>query len=117
MHNFRELKVWQKARELVKDIYQVTEGFPLNERYGLISQIQRSAISVPSNIAEGAGRDSKKEFNRFLDIAMGSLFELETQVILSFDLEYISNDTHNELTTKIKDVQKMLYGLKNSIKI
>lgn len=78
MHNFRELRIWQEAMEVTKVVYKVTAKFPIDERYSLTSQINRSAVSIPSNIAEGAGRNSDKEFNQFLGIALGSAFELET---------------------------------------
>jgi len=117
MHNFRELKVWQKSRELVKEVYLASENFPLNEKFCLTSQIQRSVISIPSNIAEGSGRNSQKEYKRFLDISMGSCFELETQIILANDLDYIKIDKYNELINKIQEIQKMLYGLNKSINI
>jgi len=91
MHKFKELKVWQKARILVKEVYLITRKFPSEETYGIISQIRRSAVSIPANIAEGCGRNSDNEFNRFLDIANGSAFELETLFTLSCDLEYVTD--------------------------
>jgi four helix bundle protein len=90
MHKYKELIVWQKARILVKDIYILTESFPNSEKYGITSQIQRAVISIPANIAEGSGRGSNKDFSRFLDIAIASAFELETEIILSYDLIFIS---------------------------
>jgi len=116
MHDFKKLKVWQKARQLVKDIYEVTKNFPKEENYGLTSQIRRCVISVPSNIAEGCGRSKKNDICRFLDIAQGSCFELETQVILSFDLDYISEDDVKVLWNKIDEVQKMIDGFSKSLK-
>ncbi|MCK5169128.1 MAG: four helix bundle protein, partial [Bacteroidales bacterium] len=89
MHNFKELIVWQKARKLVKEIYLILKSFPEDEKYGIISHIRRASISIPANIAEGAGRNTDNDFGRFLDIANGSSFELETLIILSFDLEYL----------------------------
>ena len=86
MHNFRELKIWKMGIEIAKSIFQLTRGFPVEERYSLTSQLTRSAISIPSNIAEGCGRKSDKEFNQFLSISLGSAFELETQVILAYEL-------------------------------
>ena len=83
IHNFRELKIWQKSVSLCKLIYEVKADFPTEEKYGLRSQMQKCAISIPSNIAEGSGRVGKKEFQHFLSIANGSAFELETQLILS----------------------------------
>jgi len=116
MHNFKKLNVWQKGRDLVKKIYLSTKKFPKEELYGLTSQIRRAAVSIPSNIAEGAGRNSEKEFSRFLDIANGSAFELETQIILSFDLEYITETEMNSILNLIEEIQKMIYGLKNKFK-
>jgi four helix bundle protein len=92
IHNFKELLVWQKAMDLVVFIYHLTRAFPIEEKYGLISQVQRCAVSIPSNIAEGSGRVSKKEFQHFISIAMGSSFELETQVILALNFNYISKE-------------------------
>ena len=88
MHNFKELDVWKKSRILVKDIYLLLANFPDVEKFGIISQMKRAVVSIPSNIAEGSGRSSDKEFVRFLDIALGSAFELETQLYLSFDLSF-----------------------------
>ncbi|MEX1262311.1 MAG: four helix bundle protein [Balneolaceae bacterium] len=91
MHNYKELKVWNKSVNLATDIYKQTKNFPKSEIYGITSQIRRSAISISSNIAEGAGRSGKKEFKHFLNISNGSAFELETQIIISKKLEYISD--------------------------
>ena len=91
MHNFKELKVWQEAMSLAKDVFVITRNFPSEEKFGLTSQINRCSVSLPSNIAEGAGRQSDKEFNQFLNIALGSSYELETQLLLSNDFNYIRN--------------------------
>ena len=116
MHNYKELKVWQKARELVKFTYQLTKKFPKEEIYSLTSQVRRSVVSIPSNIAEGAGHTSKKEFSRFLEIAYASTCELDTQIILSYDLEFISQTDLNESNNYIEELQKMLNGLLKSLK-
>ena len=92
VHNFKELQVWQKSMELAEFVHQLTSSFPKEEKYGLTSQIQRCAVSVPSNISEGSGRVSIKEFQHFISIAMGSLFELETQVLLASRFNYISTE-------------------------
>lgn len=115
INNFKELQVWQKAMDLAVFTYQLTGYFPKEEKYGLISQIQRCAVSIPSNIAEGSGRISKKEFQHFISIAMGSSFELETQVILASRFNYISEGQLNEFTAMIAPVQKMSFGLYNSL--
>jgi len=112
----RDLKVWQYSIELVTEIYQITRNFPKSEMYGLGNQIQRSAVSVPSNIAEGAGRNSVKEFSYFLSVAMGSLSELETQIIISKNIHYLDEIQFDTLMTKLIEIRKMLIGLKKSIK-
>ena len=115
MHNYRELKVWQKARAMVKDIYLVTENFPNDEKFGLTSQIRRCSISIPSNIAEGSGRATKKDFSHFLNISLGSAYELETQVILAYDLRLMDQKTSNRLTHQIQEIQKMIIGFHRSL--
>src|SRR4029079_9171478 len=97
MHDYRKLRVWQDSVELVKEIYLVTKTFPREEKFGLVSQINRAAVSVPSNIAEGAGRNTKREVRNFLGNANGSLYELETQLIISNDLAYLRKDTLNKI--------------------
>jgi len=103
---FQELRVWQVSMELVEDIYKVTSTFPDIEKFGLISQINRCAVSIPSNIAEGKGRNGDREFKQFLYIARGSLFELRTQLELARRLNYLKSDEN--LRNKIFEVQKML---------
>ena len=115
MHNFKELRVWREAIELAKLVYKATALFPQDERYGLKSQINRAVVSVPSNIAEGAGRGSDKEFAQFLKIALGSAFELETQLILAESFGFIKEVMYSELTQKNEGVQKMLNGFINML--
>jgi len=110
----KDLDVWNAAMELVTNIYKLTKSFPKDELYGLTSQMRRSAVSVPSNIAEGAARKSKAEFIQFLYIALGSLSELETQLIISKNLNY--SKTINGFLSKITDIRKMTFGLIKSIK-
>lgn len=112
-HNFRELKTWQKSRILVKDIYIITRTFPKEEMFRLTSQMKRSAISIPSNIAEGCGRGTIAQFNHFLDIAKGSASELETQVYLAFDLGFIKKEPMEKINSDIVEIQKMIQGFKN----
>ncbi len=114
-HNFKELKVWQNSRQLVKNIYLATAEFPVGEKYGLTSQVRRASISVASNIAEGSGRSSDKDFSRFLNLSLGSAYELETQLILACDLELLSNDLFENISKDLKEVQKMLHGLIKSL--
>lgn len=114
-HNFRELKVWHKARHLVKEVYLTTQSFPKEELYGLTNQIRRCAVSVPSNIAEGCGRNSDNQLSHFLDVAHGSSCELETQLVLANDLNYLQEKNLTELIPKVHEVQKMILGFKDSL--
>ncbi len=115
MHNFRNLKIWQKSRLIVKEVFLLTRNFPAEEKFGLVSQILRSAYSIPSNIAEGSGRDTSKEFARFLDIALGSAFELETQLILAADVSYITESQLTDILNLLQEVQKMIYSFKATL--
>ncbi len=115
MHNFRELKVWNKARLLVKEIYLITQSFPKSELNGLTNQMRRASVSIPSNIAEGSGRKSNKDFKRFLEFSYGSALELETQIYLSFDLNFIDENNLNIFIGYIHEIQKMINGLDNSL--
>jgi four helix bundle protein len=114
--HFKDLIVWQKAMDLVTDVYRVTENFPKREVYSLTDQIQRAAVSVPSNIAEGQAHFSKAEFLHFLRHVSGSLAELETQVLLAERLEYTEHDQAQTLLKQVVEVGKLLNGLINSLK-
>jgi len=96
MHNFRELKVWQKSIDMTVEIYKLTENFPKEEKFGLISQMRRAAVSIAANIAEGTGRRTEKDFNAFLGNSLGSSFELETELIISSRLNFTVEDTFNK---------------------
>ena len=111
MNNYKELIVWQKSIMLVKSIYNVSSQLPSDEKFGLISQIRRCAISIPSNIAEGASRTSNKEFAHFLEIAYGSNFELETQLLLCVDLNFLPKDIVELIITELQEIQKKIYKL------
>jgi four helix bundle protein len=115
LKNYKELKVWQKAYQLCITIYKITKHFPKEERYGLTSQIRRSAVSVPSNIAEGYGRKTTQEYIQSLYIAYGSHCELETQILLSKDLGYIKTEDFNVLQMGIGEVERMLKALIKSL--
>ncbi|MCQ2323840.1 MAG: four helix bundle protein [Paludibacteraceae bacterium] len=104
------------AIDLADKVYAITQGFPLEERYGISSQMQRAAVSVSSNIAEGAGRDSDKDFAHFLSIALGSLYELESQVIISLRRSYLSEDEFKILSNEIESLQKRILSFKQHIK-
>ena len=115
MHNFKKLDIWTKSMDLASEIYLLTNSFPSIERFGLISQMQRSAVSIPSNIAEGSAKSSNKDFSRFLEMLIGSLFELETQLILATRLNYIESEVSISTLNKINELQKMIIGFKNKL--
>lgn len=116
MHNFKKLNIWLKSTEFVTEIYKVTNTFPNHERFGLISQLQRAAVSIPTNIAEGSAKSSNKDFARFLEISLGSTFELETELLVSFNLAYIDLEKYNLMQDKLAELQKMIIGFKNNLK-
>ena len=113
--NFQDLRIWQIGIEVVKDIYILTKKFPKEELYGLTSQIRRSAISIPSNIAEGFRRYHNKEYKQFLYIALGSCAELETQIIIANELDYVNETNKSELIEKIKYICRMTVKLINKL--
>ncbi|MFC2175924.1 four helix bundle protein [Bacteroidota bacterium] len=108
MRNFKTLGVWRKGMDVLKHTYALTATLPNSEKFGLISQMNRAAVSIPSNIAEGASRSTQKDFRRFLEIALGSSFELETQLTALRELDFIKNETGKELEHVIDEEQKML---------
>ena len=116
MKDFKKLNVWQKSIELVTSIYKTSKDFPTEEKYGLTSQITRAAVSIPSNIAEGSSRHSEKDYFRFLEIALGSAFELETQLVIVEKLEFLNSSELSKLIDETKSIQKMLSGLMSKLK-
>ncbi|TJZ61078.1 four helix bundle protein [Sphingobacterium olei] len=116
MHNLQELLIWQKAIDLSVHVYKLVADFPNDERYGLSSQLKRSAISIPSNIAEGAGRNSENEFVHFLGIANGSSYELQTQIVIAHKLSFISYEEMNFVCDSVAEIQKMNYGFQNKLR-
>ena len=112
---YKDLIVWQKSIQLVTDIYSITKTFPSDERYGIVSQINRAVISIPANIAEGWGRELSKNYLQFLRISRGSLMEVETIVLISKNLNYINEKDFREISKKIDEVGKILQGLIKSI--
>jgi four helix bundle protein len=106
----KDLEVWKKAIAFVTDLYHKTSSFPKEEIYGLVSQLRRSAVSIPSNIAEGAARQSNKEYVQFLYVALGSLMELDTQFIIAKNLNFLSNESLNDLQSKTNEIRKMPNG-------
>lgn len=115
MRDFRKLLVWEKSHELTLEIYHVLKTFPQDELFGLISQMKRSASSIPTNIVEGAGRRTDKDFARFLSISYGSTNEIEYQIILSVDLGFLEKQKGEYLIKKVQEIRKMLYGLMNKL--
>ena len=116
-HRIEDLKVWKKSMALVKEVYLVSAELPNEEKFGLLPQIRRCAVSIPSNIAEGAGRNNKNEFYQFLGIAFGSTYELQTQLQLLIDLDFISEAKVVPLKELLAEIQKMIYSLKESLKL
>ena len=109
--SFRDLQVWKLGKEIVVDVYQVTAAYPKEEMYGLVAQMRRAAVSIPSNIAEGFNRYHNKEYRQFLFVALGSCAELETQVEVSFDLSFMDEATYDRLLEKLDHEAKMLRNL------
>lgn len=111
----QRLDVWKKSIDFVKTVYQITGGFPTEEKFGLVSQMRRAAISIPINISEGAGRNNPKEFIQFLGIAQGSAAELETQLIISRELSFLQVQVADEMLQELDTISRMIIGLKKSI--
>jgi four helix bundle protein len=116
MKDFRSLEVWKQSHQLVLNIYRHTELLPKSELFGLTSQIRRAATSIPTNIAEGCGRDGEAELGRFLNIAKGSTSEVEYLLQLAMDLSYIESEAYKKLSTQTVEVRKMLNGLQKSLR-
>jgi len=115
MRDFRKYEVWQLSHSFVLEIYKLTQKFPQSEVYGITNQMRRAAASVPTNISEGCGRSTDREFARFIHIAMGSASETEYLIQLSFDLKYLSEEFYKDLTQKVNLVKKKLYHLNKSL--
>ncbi len=115
MHNFRQLNIWIDAMKLAKAVYVLTSNFPSQEKYGLTSQINKAVVSVPSNIAEGSSRRSNKEFSHFLAISIGSLFELETQIILASDFGFVDKNVIEAIIADIIVLQKMITNFRKTL--
>lgn len=116
MHNFEKLIFWQKSIELAKEVYLVCADLPQDEKFGLVSQIKRSVISIPSNIAEGAGRNNDREFYHFLGIANASSFELQTQLMLTRELNLLRAEQVDDLISNLNEIQRMIYTFKSNLK-
>ncbi len=115
MRNFKELKIWQKGFDIAIDTYKVTENFPVTERYSLSQQVTRAAVSIPSNIAEGSSRTSAKDYHRFIEIALGLSFELETQLLIAKTMRFADENKLHEILNKLDEEQKMLMAFANKL--
>lgn len=115
MRDFRKYEVWQISHSLVLEIYSQTINFPKTEQYGIVSQLNRASVSIPTNISEGCGRNSDKEFNQFLNIALGSALETEYLLILSKDLNYLNQEKFQDLELKINNIKSKIYKLKQKL--
>lgn len=115
-HRLQDLLIWKKSMAFAKNVYILTSEMPSEEKFGLVSQIRRCAVSIPSNIAEGAGRNNKNEFVQFLGIATGSCYELETQLILLSELNFKKEDEVSALLENLIEIQKMIYKFKENLK-
>jgi four helix bundle protein len=115
-HNFKKMKIWLNAMDLCKSIFNLIENFPKEEVYGLKSQIGRCVVSIPSNIAEGSSRSSNKDFSRFLEMSLGSIYELQTQLILANYKGFVLDDQLQKIELQIEELQKMISGFQNSLK-
>jgi four helix bundle protein len=116
MRDFRQLKIWEKSHSLTLRIYQITQGFPKEELFALTNQMRRSSSSIPTNIAEGCGRGGNKEYAYFLQIAVGSSYELDYQVLLAKDLKYIDNSIYAELNDEISSLQRQIVALLQKVR-
>jgi len=115
MHNYKNLHIWQDGIKLARRIYEITSHFPANEKYGIVSQMTRAAVSVSSNIAEGAGRGTNKDFANFLSIAIGSLFELHTQITICEQIGFLSTEETKQIEEQIYSLQQQIYTYKQRV--
>lgn len=115
MNRYKNLNIWKRSVALATEIYRVTSDYPKEEKYGIVSQLRRCVVSISSNIAEGAGRGSNKQFEHFLNIAYGSSYELETQMIISQNLGFINKEECDKLCSEIVEIQKMIYTFNKKI--
>lgn len=115
-HNFRKLEIWKLGISLSKDIYTITATFPKSETYGLTNQLQRAAVSIPSNISEGTARGTDNHFIQFLEAALGSAYEIESQLIIALEIEYISKEQFKELEKQIHKLQSMIAKFIDNLK-
>ena len=116
MHQFKELGVWKKSRLFCSEIYAITSSFPSDEKFGLTNQLRRASVSIPSNIAEGSSRNSNKDFSRFLEIAIGSAYEIETQLLIASDLGFIHQEKSELLIKELEEIIRMTSKFRSTLK-
>lgn len=116
MRKFRELEIWKRSVQFCTELYKATDNFPSREKFGLTSQLRRAAVSIPSNIAEGCSRNSNKDFCRFLEILIGSAYELKTQLVIAAELKYFNRELSDCLFTKLHDIIRMTAKYQSTIK-
>jgi four helix bundle protein len=117
IRTYRDLLVWQKGIVLVTDVYNATRGFPREETYGLTSQMRRCAVSIPSNIAEGHGRSTRREYLRYLEVAAGSLRELQTQLVIARNLNFLPPDAYSQIEEQSLELDRMLASLQRKLRV
>jgi four helix bundle protein len=115
MRNFKQLKIWQNGFDIAVKSYKLTSNFPKEEKFGITSQITRAAVSIPSNVAEGSSRSSEKDYSRFIEIALGSSFEMETQLLISAAVNFGNDDLRNEILSDLDEEQKMLISFSSKL--
>lgn len=117
MHKFKELQIWKRSRLFCSEIYAVTVNFPDSEKFGITNQLRRASVSIPSNIAEGSSRKSNKDFSRFLEITLGSAYEIETQLLIAYDLGFIEENELHKLSNELEEIIKMISKFKSKLTI
>jgi four helix bundle protein len=117
MHQFKELEIWKRSRLFCSHIYAITSKFPNDEKIGLTNQLRRASVSIPSNIAEGSSRNSNKDFARFLEIAIGSAYEIETQLLIALDLDFIKTDDIEKSIIELNEIIKMISRFRSNLKV
>lgn len=117
MHRFKELEIWKRSRLFCSEIYKLTSNFPESEKFGLTNQLRRATVSIASNIAEGSSRNSNKDFSRFLEITLGSCYEIETQLLIAFDLKFITEIELHAISKELEEIIKMISKFKSTLKV
>ncbi len=116
MHRFKDLEIWKKSRLFCSSVYEITSKFPESEKFGLTNQLRRASVSIPSNIAEGSSRNSNKDFSRFLQITLGSAYEIETQLLIASDIKFITKEELDKLMNELNSIIKMTSKFKSTLK-